>query len=196
MNHKHFLFRQHNKRFRGMHIRNRKGVFLRWREYIWPSMGLMSFLRYTELKVKRQRDAQHRVALGLAIGAFFGCVPLLGQFFLASYVAWLLRANVLMAAVGSFINNPWTFAVFMAWNYKLGHWLLGNHKPPPLPQWDKIFSSLMDVYFPMLLGGVMTGVLAAILLYVLVRVNLVRYQAARTHLLQARKRLRLAPRHG
>ncbi|MDP2253015.1 MAG: DUF2062 domain-containing protein [Thiobacillus sp.] len=66
------------------------------------------------------------IALGLAIGVFFGLLMPLAQIFFAAMAALLLRANIPAAVGSTLITNPITFAPVYYAAYHLGAWMLGH----------------------------------------------------------------------
>lgn len=66
------------------------------------------------------------VALGLAIGVFFGLLMPVAQIFFAAVAALLLRANIPAAVGSTLITNPITFAPVYYAAYHLGAWMLGH----------------------------------------------------------------------
>jgi len=65
------------------------------------------------------------IALGIAIGVFFGLLIPVAQIFFAAVAALLLRANIPAAAGSTLITNPITFAPVYYAAYHLGAWMLG-----------------------------------------------------------------------
>jgi len=66
------------------------------------------------------------IALGLAIGVFFGLLIPVAQIFFAAAAALLLRANIPAAVGSTLITNPITFAPVYYAAYHLGAWMLGH----------------------------------------------------------------------
>ena len=66
------------------------------------------------------------VALGFAIGVFFGLLIPVAQVVFAAAVAAAVRANVAVAAATTLITNPLTFGPIYYVAYKLGAALLGS----------------------------------------------------------------------
>ncbi len=66
------------------------------------------------------------IALGAAIGIFFGVLLPVGQIPAAATVAILMRANLPISVVGTFITNPFTFAPVYYIAYRLGVLLMGG----------------------------------------------------------------------
>jgi hypothetical protein len=75
------------------------------------------------------------VALGLAIGVFFGLLIPVAQILFAAMAALLLRANMPAAVGSTLITNPITFAPVYYAAYHLGAWMLG-HANVPLAEVD------------------------------------------------------------
>ena len=65
------------------------------------------------------------IALGFAIGIFYGLLLPFGQIPLAGVTAILLRGNVPVAMASTFISNPVTFPVIYYLAYQLGLLLIG-----------------------------------------------------------------------
>tara|TARA_B100000401_G_C52258128_1_gene463065 strand:- start:27 stop:470 length:444 start_codon:yes stop_codon:yes gene_type:complete len=68
-------------------------------------------------------------AKGLAIGVFCGCFPFFGfQTLLGVFFAKLAKGNIVLATIGTWISNPFTYIPLYYFNYKVGSILLNN--PP------------------------------------------------------------------
>jgi uncharacterized protein len=72
---------------------------------------------------------RHGVALGLAIGLFFGLMIPLAQIPLSAAAAVMLRANLLVAVGSTLITNPFTFPPLYFLAYRLGSFLTGEGSP-------------------------------------------------------------------
>ena len=60
-------------------------------------------------------------AKGFAIGVFSGCFPFFGlQTLLGVFLAKLAKGNILLAAIGTWISNPFTYVPLYYFNYKVG----------------------------------------------------------------------------
>jgi uncharacterized protein len=70
------------------------------------------------------------IALGIAIGVFFGLLIPVAQIFFAAVAALLLRANIPAAVGSTLITNPFTFAPVYYAAYHLGVWMLGYTDVP------------------------------------------------------------------
>ena len=66
-------------------------------------------------------------AKGLAIGVFSGCFPFFGfQTLLGVFFAKLAKGNIVLAAIGTWISNPFTYIPLYYFNYKVGSIFIGN----------------------------------------------------------------------
>ena len=70
------------------------------------------------------------VAMGVALGVFFGLLIPVAQIPLSVAAAVLLRANVPAAVASTLVSNPLTFAPIYYGAYRLGVWVTGEKAPP------------------------------------------------------------------
>jgi len=66
------------------------------------------------------------IALGMALGVFFGLLIPIAQIPASATLAVLLRANVPMAVASTLVTNPVTFGPVYYGAYHLGEWVLGQ----------------------------------------------------------------------
>ncbi len=132
-------------------------------------------------RLLRLRATPHEVALGCAAGVFAACTPFLGlQIAMAVVIAFVLRVNVPAAVLGTFVGNPLSWPAIWSASYVAGAWVLGtepavaaNHlaaqatrlsaqlmAPAPIAL-DAAVVNLSPFVAPMVVGGLMIGLLAA-----------------------------------
>lgn len=70
------------------------------------------------------------VALGVALGVFFGLLIPIAQIPVTAVAAVVLRANLPAAAASTLVTNPVTFAPVYIAAYHLGAWLTGDEIAP------------------------------------------------------------------
>lgn len=70
------------------------------------------------------RFTRRSVPRGVALGVFAGFIIPIGQIFLAAFLALPARANVPLAALVTFITNPFTFPFWVVVANKLGGFIL------------------------------------------------------------------------
>ena len=66
------------------------------------------------------------IALGMALGVFFGLLIPIAQIPFSATLAIVLRANVPMAVASTLVTNPVTFGPVYYGAYHLGLWVLGQ----------------------------------------------------------------------
>lgn len=116
------------------------------------------------------------IALGVALGVFFGLLVPIAQIPVSAAAAIVLRANVPSAIASTLITNPVTFGPIYYAAYRIGNTLLGEHKgskaeerkiaaaKEPLSAWDLLSS----VGKPLFLGLSIIATLSGLLTYLLV----------------------------
>lgn len=123
------------------------------------------------------------VAVGVAIGLFFGSLPIAGQMPLAAIIAIISRANMPVAILSTWVSNPITMPFFFTANYYFGAWLL-HRSTVDLSEveWtlDGLISLSGEVLIPLYLGSVVVGLLLAILAFLSIRISW-RWSIVRSH---------------
>ena len=138
----------------------------RFREFLSPKYWWNEFVR----QLKELREKPHEISLGIAIGVFIGITPTIPfHMVLAVFLALLLRASKLAAILGVWVANPLTIPIFYYASYRLGRFVLGM--PEMTMPTDYSFISIAklsgNAAVAMLHGGVLLGILPALLAYVL-----------------------------
>jgi uncharacterized protein len=122
------------------------------------------------------RDAPHAIAGGTAIGVFFGFIPIFGLKTIAAMGGSLLtRCSVVASVIGVSLHDILLpiWPLILRWQFQIGYWLLSHpHElPPPLHKGDFHFSEILqldnflDIGLPLLVGGVIFAVPAALITY-------------------------------
>ena len=140
-------------------------------------------IRYLYLRFVRIRGSSKEIARGLAAGVFAGWFPLFGfQTLIGITLAALLKGNKIVAAAGTWVSNPLTYAPIYAFNYQVGRWLLGpeqlNYTFSDLPSVKTIMAMGADITTTLLAGSLVAGLACSICSYFcgLKLVNFVRRQ--------------------
>ena len=123
-------------------------------------------------------DTPHSIALGSAIGIFFGFTPLLSlKTLLSIAVAWICRCNKIAAVIAVTLHDVLILvmpAIYIA-EYKVGCWML--RRPPPSQrirfqlglydylQWD-VFQRLV---WPAFIGSLFLAIPSAVVVYIVMR---------------------------
>ncbi len=146
------------------------------------------WLRGIYIRLVRIKDTPHSIALGVAIGIFFGFSPLWSLKTLLSIgVAWLFKSNKIAAAISVNLHDlilPFMPAIYL-WEYKFGFWVMYGHLPRRVNfralglrdyfHWELFFS----VGRPLLIGSVIIGLPSALMVYLICRGLVTSHRAAR-----------------
>lgn len=109
--------------------RHPESFLARLRIALWPRHSWRRSVRYLMLRLERLDATPHAIGLGLAVGVFTSFQPILGfQMLFAGAVAWLLRASVGAALIGTFAGGPVTWPIMWLASYQLGAALLGDRR--------------------------------------------------------------------
>lgn len=199
------FFPKRPKRSRGRHRQRRTDIWHRMSEYLWPSIGWIAFLRHSELKLKRTKGSAHLLALGFACGIFSSFTPFVGlHILLTGFLAIITRSSIIAGCIGTLIGNPWTFPFIWLWSLRLGDFILGNDGSKELPNllelslssiWANIGFYWENFLWPMFVGGVPTGLLAALGFYLLLKFNIDKFHAYRRHRIAERRKFWIKVKH-
>ncbi|MBW2072462.1 MAG: DUF2062 domain-containing protein [Deltaproteobacteria bacterium] len=136
------------------------------RQALSPRFWWQEFLR----QLQELRGKPHEISLGMAIGVFISLTPTIPfHTVLAVSLALIFRASKLAAALGVWLSNPLTIPIFYYAAYKVGHFFLSRPEFQLPPDYSLLTICRLggDVLLTMLLGGVILGIVPAILAYVL-----------------------------
>jgi uncharacterized protein (DUF2062 family) len=112
------------------------------------------------------RLSRRGLALGMALGIFFGLLIPLAQIPLSAAAAVALRANIPAAVASTLVTNPLTFGPLYYAAWRLGSTILGDDAQSPPPQemaedaepppgqswWRTATGRILGVGKPLLLG--------------------------------------------
>ncbi len=86
------------------------------------------------------RFTRRSVPRGVALGLFAGFIVPVGQIFLSAFMALPLRANVPLAALMTFITNPFTLPFWLLTANRVGSFVLKIDAVTGGAAWDEISS--------------------------------------------------------
>ena len=96
----------------------------RARDFLWPSLGWERSTQYLFHRIGRLPGTSYSIAAGFACGAAVSFTPFVGlHFALGGLCAWLIRANIMAAVIGTAVGNPWTFPFIWTLIFNLGVWI-------------------------------------------------------------------------
>ena len=113
------------------------------------------------------RSDRRSLALGLAAGVFFGLLIPFAQGLFAGGVAYLLRANLPVAVMATFISNPFTTPGILFGAYLTGAYALGMEVTL---LWESLgeqpwLESLSAIGGPLVLGLLLIATVSSLLAY-------------------------------
>jgi uncharacterized protein len=157
----------------------------------WPRGGWRRSGAYVAHRLRRLPGPPYRIAAGFACGAAISFTPFIGlHFVLAAALALLVRGNIIAAAIGTVVGNPWTFPFIWLWTYTLGRWVLGvGHRLTVRPEdfsFDHIVENPLEVLLPMVIGGIPTAIVAWFVFFWPLQRMVAGYQTARKRRLRKR----------
>jgi uncharacterized protein (DUF2062 family) len=147
---------------------------------------LKRWMRAHHMTLMTLPDPPHAIALGSAIGMFFGFTPLFGlKTVLAFLTTWACKGNKTAAVITVQLHDlllPLVPAMFL-WQYKLGMWAL-YHRLPQRPGYRRValsdfmeWTTFLTVGRPILIGSLFFAVPAGLLVYFGLRGVLIRSRA-------------------
>ncbi len=162
----------------------------RARIWAWPRVSWRRSALYYAKRILRLSATPYAIAVGCAIGAFASFTPFVGLHFAISIaLAWLVRGNIIAAAIGTAVGNPLTFPLIWASTYQLGHAILRGEQalaPPPFGRdlLERSIDNLSPMIKTMSVGSLPLGILAGLVVYAIVYKSVAAYQANRRKRLQ------------
>lgn len=159
------------------------------RLWLWPRVSWRRSAAYYLKRILRLSGTPYAIAMGVAVGVAISFTPLIGfHIALAALIAWLLRANVVAAALGTAVGNPLTFPIIWATTYEVGHFLLrGVNRDAPsslASLMERPIDQIMPFIKPMLAGSIPLGLAVGAIIFAVAYKGVAAYQEAK------RRRLR------
>ncbi|MBL6931858.1 MAG: DUF2062 domain-containing protein [Rhodospirillales bacterium] len=170
----------------------------RARNFLWPSLGWKRSTQYLLHRIGRLPGTSYSIAAGFACGAAISFTPFVGlHFVLGGLCAWIIRANVMAAIIGTAVGNPWTFPFIWTLTYNLGVWMGAGDNNTSASELDfaTIFSSSMDamltfniaylfetawpVVWPMFVGGLPSFFVVWVIFFIPLKPIIRNYQSKR-----------------
>jgi len=136
------------------------------------------------MKFKALKGTPSSIAAGTACGVVVSLTPFVGLHTLLAVVfAWLIRANILAAALGTIVGNPWTFPFIWLTTLYTGRRLLGvSHTPVDFTaffdkagkallnfDFDLFFQDIWPILWPMMVGCIPSCIIAWGITYILIK---------------------------
>lgn len=105
---------------------NKKSIFLKIKDFFFPSIGIRRSLNYNKHRLGRMNASSYQIAAGFACGAAVSFTPFIGLHFVISAIfAYIMRASIVSSAFGTIVGNPWTFPFIWFVTFETGVFILG-----------------------------------------------------------------------
>ena len=112
-------------------------------------------------KLFRLKDPPQSISVGLAWGAAVSFTPLLGLHIIICFLGtYLMKGNLLAAAAGTIVGNPWTFPFIFFLDYKIGTFLGIKGIETINFSVDFLINNFNSLFYPTLVGSVPLSICA------------------------------------
>lgn len=126
-------------------------------------INILRKVRINFLKIYYARGSAHEIALGAAVGAFWGVFPTFGLSTILSLLMYkLIRFNLLAAISGAFISNPLTSPFLLLISYKVGSYFITTDIQLNYANWYK---NIPEVGYVLLIGATVVSFVTSIIVY-------------------------------
>ena len=124
-----------------------------------------------------QQGSPSQRALGFGVGIFSGCFPFFGlQTLMGVFLAKILKGNNILAALGTWISNPFTYVPLYYFNYRVGSLLINKDKDivdfshiTTNQLWSQGWYLSSRIIIGSLSVGLLTGIIGGICFYFLLK---------------------------
>ncbi|MGE4293769.1 MAG: DUF2062 domain-containing protein [Desulfovibrio sp.] len=125
--------------------------------------------RYWYYRIIRQNASAQNIALGLALGVFVGALPIIPfQTITVVVLAFLLRTNKFSAWLATCYSNVFTMVPFYSFLFVIGKLVMpfeGVTFDPKHLSMKELIATGWDAFLVMSAGGLVFGIVAALLTY-------------------------------
>ncbi len=164
-------------------------------DFLWPRGGWGRAFLYVKHRIRRLPDSPTRIARGVGVGVFTTFTPFYGMHFVvAAILARIFNGNILAALSGTFFGNPLTYVPIGVISLQVGHWMQGGDFAEDVDaslvskflgagrdlknnlyalftdqnaDWSGLIRFFDEVFYPYLIGGLLPGIIAGMIAYML-----------------------------
>ena len=183
-------------------------------EFLWPRGGWTRAFHYVRHRLRRLPDSPERIARGIWAGVFAAFTPLYTMhFFIAIFLAKVMRGNMLASLMGTFFGNPLTYVPIAVVSLQSGHWLLGTEMEADAHRsfggkfadagwdlwynlkavwmgretdWHGISVFYSEIFYPYMIGGIIPGIVVGMICYYISVPLICAYQHRRKGVIKAK----------
>jgi uncharacterized protein (DUF2062 family) len=129
-------------------------------------VNVLRKLKINFLKIYYARGSVHEIALGAAIGGFWGVFPTFGFSTMLSLILYkVFRFNLPVAISAAFISNPLTSPLLMMTSYKVGTLFIHTGIKFDYETW---YHNIPKIGYVLFIGSIMVSAIIALLIYFVV----------------------------
>ena len=129
-------------------------------------LNFFRFIKFYKHKVYRIKDLPESISIGLAWGASVSVTPLLGLHIIICFLGtYVMRGNILAAAAGTIVGNPWTFPFFFYISYKIGTPFFGGSDTNFELKISYFLDNFEQLFFPTLIGSFPLSIITWLITY-------------------------------
>jgi uncharacterized protein (DUF2062 family) len=129
--------------------------------------SILSKLKANFLSIYNSRGSTHEIALGAAIGAFWGVFPTFGLSTVLSLLLYkIFRFNLPAALSAAFISNPLTSPFLLMISYHVGTLFIPTDFKFEYETW---YQNISKIGYVMLIGATIVSAMTALLIYFIVK---------------------------
>ena len=119
------------------------------------------------MKIYYARGSAHEIALGAAIGAFWGVFPTFGLSTILSLLLYkIFRFNIVAAISGAFISNPLTSPFLLMLSYKVGSYFI---KTDIQFDYDNWYKNLPQMGYVLIIGSTIVSAITGLFIYYIIK---------------------------
>lgn len=140
--------------------------------YPWKFIKLLTkenIKSFIKENVTQTKESNHRVAASIALGVFFGIVPIWGyQMIVAGVTAHLLRLNTVLTIISSNISIPPMIPFILYGSYYVGALMLGTDAGLSFSSvsFSKVYEDLFQYVYGAMVFAVICGAIAYIVTFI------------------------------
>jgi uncharacterized protein (DUF2062 family) len=126
-------------------------------------VNILRKIKVSILKIYYSRGSAHEIALGAAIGAFWGVFPTFGLSTILSLLLYkIIRFNFVAAISGAFISNPLTSPFLLIISYKVGSYFIKTDIEFNLDNWQ---TNLPKIGYVLIVGSTIVSLATGLFVY-------------------------------
>lgn len=129
--------------------------------------SIASRIKTRFIRLAKEKSSVNEIAFGAALGAFTGVFPSFGLGFLTVLLLYkFLKFNILAAASGSLISNPFTSPLFMLLSFEIGELILDTDVRFDIHDWS---ANIKEAGYSIFIGAIAVSSFVSFITYFITR---------------------------